>query len=262
MSLDLEDILHRLELPRCRYYYLHVSLDGLGLSLRDYVPLIVLLKNRLLNTGTIVVPSFPFGNNAQYAELLNTDELRYDLNSTPCRVNLFGELFRRMSGVVRTWHPIFPVACLGQDAHSLCDTCHLDVMPFDKQTIFGRLANESSCVIGLGVDTNTNSFAHMADDAFSTSFPYKIYTEHPLLCSTCRGGNLLYTEKYHAITVELRRKIKPLLLQPQLIGQDFFRVITAPVHAYRLTVAPFVDFATRIAQEAFERRHLPIWHSQ
>ncbi|MHC1791944.1 AAC(3) family N-acetyltransferase [Solidesulfovibrio sp.] len=262
MSLDIEDILRRLELPRCRYYYLHLSLDGLGLSLRDYVPLVEILKSRLVNASTLVVPSFSFGNNVQYAALLDTRELCYDLDLTPCRVNLFGELFRRMPGVVRTWHPLFPVACLGQDAPSLRETCHLDSMPFDKNTIFGRLTNESSCVIGLGVDANTNSFAHMADDQFAANFPYPIYTEHPLWCETKRRGDKLHSGNYHAITVELRKKIKPLLLQQQLFGQDFFRAINTPVNAYRLEIAPFVSFMTRLARDAFERRRLPIWHIQ
>ncbi len=262
MTTRIDIILDQLTIPGRRYYYLHISLSGLGLRIKDYAPLLQGIKRRLPNQSTIVVPSFPFGNNAEYAEMLGRGQLDFDVDRTPCRVNLFGEIFRRSSGVLRTWNPILPVACLGPDAQSLCDTCHLDLMPFDPQGIFGRLAAESSCVIGLGVDSNTNSFAHMADDHFTELFPYPLYTPEPLHCRTYKSGQLVHTGDYKTVTVELRRKIKPGLLQPALLGQAFFQRVAEPAQAYCIEVAPFVDFMVERARQSFNLGHLPLWHKQ
>lgn len=262
MTTRIDTILDQLALPICRYYYLHVSLSGLGLRIKDYAPLLEGIKRRLPNQSTIVVPSFPFGNNAEYAAMLGQEHLDFDADRTPCRVNLFGEMFRRSSGVMRTWSPILPVACLGPDAQSLCDTCHLDIMPFDPHSIFGRLTGESSCVIGLGVDTNTNSFAHMADDHFERSFPYPLYTPTPLRCRIHKGGHLVHTGDYKTVTVELRRKIKPGLLQPSLIGKPFFQWVDEPAQAYCIEIAPFVAFMVELARQSFNAGNLPPWHKQ
>lgn len=209
-----------------------------------------------------MVPTFPFGNNGEYTAMLGQGQLDFEVDRTPCRVNLFGEMFRRSSGVLRTWNPILPVACLGPDAQSLCDTCHLDVMPFDPNSIFGRLARESSCVIGLGVDTNTNSFAHMADDHFVERFPYPLYTPEPLRCRTLRGGQVLHVGSYKTVTVELRRKIKPGLLQPSLMDMPFFQWVGEPAQAYCIEVAPFVAFMVELARQSFNLGQLPPWHKQ
>lgn len=264
MSLKdtVELLLDELEIPDSRFYYLHVSLNGLGLQIKDYALLVACLKRRFSPESTIVVPSFPFGNNREYGEVLSRERLHYDVDNTPCRVNLFGEMFRRSPGIVRTWNPILPVCCLGPDARSLCDTCHLDSMPFAKNSIFGRLAAASACVIGLGVDTNTNSFAHMADDVFAARFPYDLYTRKPLHCEIRQRGQRVHAGDYYAVTVDLRRRIKPALLQPHLVGRSFFRELVSPVQAYRLEIAPYIEFMTASAQESFDQGCLPLWHMQ
>ena len=261
MPTRVDAILDQFAIPDCRYCYLHVSLSGLGLPIRDYNQLLEGLRSRLPDGCTIVVPSFPFGNNVEYAALLDRGELDFDVDRTPCRVNLFGEMFRRRTDVLRTWNPILPVACLGQDAQSLCDTCHLDVMPFDDNSIFGRLTRESSCVIGLGVDTNTNSFAHMADDQFADRFPCPLYTP-PQHCRVHKDGRLVHEGEYKTVTVELRRKIKPGLLQPSLMGKPFFQWVDDPAQAYCIELTPFVAFMSELAEKAFNNGVLPPWHKQ
>lgn len=260
MPTRIDTILDQLDFPRCRFYYLHVSLSGLGLHSKCYTTLLAALKRRLPDKSTLVVPTFPFGNNGEYAQLLGRGEIDFDVDRTPCRVNLFGEMFRRSSGVLRTWNPIFPVACLGPDAQSLCGTCHHDVMPFDPNTIFGRLTRESSCVIGLGVDTNTNSFAHMADDQFLECFPYPLYTPEPLRGRVFKGGQVLHAGYYKTVTVELRRKIKPGLLQSSLMGKPFFQWVAEPAQAYCIEIAPFVAFMLELARQCFNQGYLPFWH--
>lgn len=234
----------------------------MGLAIKDYNPLLEALRRRLPDKCTIVVPSFPFGNNGEYGTMLDRKQFDFEVDRTPCRVNLFGEMFRRRPDVLRTWNPIFPVACLGPDAQSLCDTCHLDVMPFDLNGVFGRLAGESSCVVGLGVDTNTNSFAHMADDLFVEQFPYPLYTSTPLHCRVHKDGHLVHAGDYKTVTVELRRKIKPGRLQSLLMGESFFQWIDEPAQAYCLELAPFIAFMVDLARQAFNAGNLPLWHEQ
>jgi aminoglycoside 3-N-acetyltransferase len=254
-------LLQRLEVPTVRYTYCHLSLQGCGLAIRDFRPLLDLLAAYLPRT-TLVVPSFPFGGNKEYAAILNAKRVRYDVQWTPCRVNLFGELFRRATGVNRSYHPILPVAALGPLARDLVGAAHEDAMPFGPGTAFDTILREKGCVLGLGVDVNTNTFGHFPDEPYLGRYPFPVYSDKPLHCDVLEGGRPLFSKDYHYFTLALRRRIKPGRFHDLMKGQAFYRFAEGDVRAYVLELDPFVRYASRHAEEAVAAGRLPIWHEE
>ena len=254
-------LLQRLEVPAVRYTYCHLSLQGCGLAARDFRPLLDLLAAHLPGT-TLVVPSFPFGGNAEYAEILKAKPVRYDVQRTPCRVNLFGELFRRAAGVHRSFHPLLPVTALGPSARDLVAGAHEDPMPFGPGTAFDTILREKGCVLGLGVDANTNSFSHFPDEACFERYPFPIYSDRPLPCRVFDGGRPLFSKDYYYFTVALRRRIRPGRFHELMKGQTFYRFADGDVRAYVLELEPFVRYASRHAEQAVAAGRLPVWHEE
>ncbi len=254
-------LLQRLQVPTVKYTYCHLSLQGCGLAVRDFRPLLDLLAAHLPRT-TLVVPSFSFGGNAEYAAILNAKQVRYDVRWTPCRVNLFGELFRRAAGVRRTLHPILPVAALGPSARDLVASAHESPMPFGPGTAFETILREKGCVLGLGVDVNTNSFSHFPDEPCFERYPFPIYSDRPLHCLVFDGGRPLFSKDYHYFTLALRRRIRPGRFHDLMKDQTFYRFAEGDVRAYVLELEPFVRYASRHAEEAVAAGRLPVWHEE
>jgi aminoglycoside N3'-acetyltransferase len=254
-------LLQRLKVPTVKYTYCHLSLHGCGLAVRDFRPLLDLLRAHLPGT-TLVVPSFPFGGNAEYAAILDAKQVFYDVRWTACRVNLFGELFRRVAGVYRSFHPILPVAALGPAARDLVAAAHESPMPFGPSTAFETIVREKGCVLGLGVDVNTNSFGHFPDEPCVDRYPFPVYSDRPLHCHVLDGGRPLFSKDYHYFTLSLRRRIRPGRFHDLMKNQAFYRFAVGAVQAYVLELDPFVRYASKHAEEAVAAGRLPVWHAE
>lgn len=239
--------------------YLHGSVQQLGLPLADTLRFERLLVDRLGAGRTLVLPSFPFGNNTEYAAWLD-HPITYDVARTPARVNLVGELFRRRPGVMRSLHPILPVAAVGPHAEEIVGASHLDEMPFGPRTSFRRMAARRTLVLGLGVDLNTNSFVHLLDDDLADRLPLQLYAETPVPARLLCDGREVDRRSYRYVTPEIRRTIAPRRLDAVLRGCAFYRVLDGEVPGYSLELGPFLEFARDAADADLRRGRLPAWH--
>ena len=110
--------------------------------------------------GTIVVPTFTYSS---------TKNEIYDKFVTPSSAGLFGEYFRKYSGVLRSNNPIFSVASIGKNAvefsNSRVDDC------FGEKTSFDLLKKYNAQIICLGCSINQITFVHYVEQKINV--PYR-----------------------------------------------------------------------------------------
>jgi aminoglycoside 3-N-acetyltransferase len=127
----------------------------------DPEDLIQILQNLLQPGGTLLMPTFPFeGNQAAYVAANE----RFHVRNTPSKVGALTEVFRNMSGVLRSVHPTHPVAAWGEHARELLATHH-EGSTFGVNSPFYKLREYDGLVIGLGTRLrNAFTIIHVAED--------------------------------------------------------------------------------------------------
>jgi aminoglycoside N3'-acetyltransferase len=108
--------------------------------------LITMLQDLLGQEGTLLMPTFAFrGRQAHYVDT----HTHFDVQKTPSSVGVLTEVFRKMPGVTRSYHPTHSVAGWGRHAKDLLSTHHLG-STFGVTSPFYRLRECDGLVIGLG----------------------------------------------------------------------------------------------------------------
>jgi aminoglycoside 3-N-acetyltransferase len=107
--------------------------------------------------GLVVAPTFTY------------DSARFDPVRTPGRTGALSEAFRRRPDSVRSLHPFYSVAAVGQAARSLCADHELRLAT-GLNTPLDRLSAAGGSVLLLGVDHTSNTTAHVGE--FHAAAPY------------------------------------------------------------------------------------------
>lgn len=256
---DIRSMLERLWFPEAECVFCHCSIQGLGLSLREGRGLIEMLVGLMRPNQTLAVPSFPYATATEYREYVSAP-IRYDVELTAARVNLVGEMFRRMKDARRSSDPIYPIAVIGPLAEELTEGNHLDSRPFGPRTGLGRIAARPACVLGLGVTVNTNSFAHLLDEPFLARLPVRIYPEQPRPATILRGGAVVGSGEYYYVTPGARVAIRPGRIHEHILGRPFYRCVEGGPPCYAFDLRAFVDFGVAFAGKALDAGELPVWH--
>jgi aminoglycoside N3'-acetyltransferase len=262
--VNLQDVLRlvaRLVPEGVECVFCHCSVKGLGIALTEAARLLDTLRITLGPRCTLAVPSFPYATSSEYRQYV-TSAIQYDVRRTPARVNLVGELFRRSPNTHRSLDPVYPIAAAGPLADELTHDNVLDAMPFGSRTGLGRIAARRTCVLGLGVTLNTNSFAHLLDEPFLAQLPVRIYPDRPVSATILRDGITVATGEYYYITPDVRRTIRPERILDKIAGRAFFRTVDGAPPCYGLDLQEFVEFGTRLARESLAAGQLPVWHQR
>lgn len=246
--------------PDC--VYCHVSLKNSKVSIGDSKKFIEQLINYFGSKCTIAAPSFPYGAFIDdYAEYVSKQSIKYDVELTPAKVNLFGELFRRRIGTRRSLNPILPVGAIGPLANHIISEDHLEEKPFGTKSSFVKMLYYNTYIIGIGLDINTNTFIHLVDNEFSHLFPNRIYSEYPVAATLLKNNKVLDKRKYYYLTPEICKKIKPIKLHPFILKEKFYCFIDGDIKCYSLKLSEFVDHSKNLVKESFNLKQLPVWHN-
>jgi len=96
--------------------------------------------------GTLLMPTFSFrGRQSHYVDT----HTHFDVQRTPSAVGILTEVFRKMPGVTRSYHPTHSVAGWGRYAKEILSTHHLG-STFGVTSPFYRLREYDGLVVGLG----------------------------------------------------------------------------------------------------------------
>lgn len=187
---------------------LHSSLSKIGLVEGGADTVIRSVLEVIGNEGTLAMPSFPgFGFNVDYLK----SEPVFDLRSTPSRMGIITETFRKMPGVKRSLHPTEPVCALGPKADQITKDHFGQLTPYTPSSPFGRLAELNAKILLLGVDLDTLSNLHTLEDAVQ-DFKFPVYLKEIFNCRLINeeGKELVMKTKVHDPIWSKKRRCREL----------------------------------------------------
>lgn len=259
MPVEIRRRLDKLRAGGAECLFLHCSLKGIGVPHHEASAFLKTVQAWLGADCTLLLPSLPYGGHAEYEQYVGA-AIHYDALKTPARVNLAGEMFRRLPGVIRSLNPLYPSAGVGPLAASLIEDSHLDTMPFGPSTSYRRLTARKTLVLGLGLDINTNGFIHLVDDDYVERLPVRAYSKMPVAARIFRNGVLVAERSYHCVTGELRKHVRPRLIHPLIAGASWYRHEEGDWPSYCFELDEFLYAAKELARRDLERGKLPVWH--
>jgi len=150
---------------------LHSSLSKIGFVENGANTVIDAFTEVLGNFGTLVMPAFPsIGFNYDY---LRTNPV-FNLNSTPSKMGIITEVFRKKEHVFRSLHPTDSVCAIGKHAEYLVKDHFNQLTPYNSHSPFYKLTQLHGKIILIGIDLNCLTNFHAAEDAI-TNFEFPIY---------------------------------------------------------------------------------------
>jgi len=133
----------------------HSSLRAIGWVDGGPAAVISALRDVLGPRGTLVMPVFTFNVSGWGVGA-------FDVASTPSRVGLITEVFRRSPGVLRSKHPTHSVAAVGPLAAELIEG-PLEYSPLGKGSPLDRVRLAGGKILMIGVGQDRNSTLHLAE---------------------------------------------------------------------------------------------------
>ena len=257
--MKLSEILGNLGIdPKGSVVYFHIASDKLK-PIFNIKHIFETLDTFFDDSSTICMPSFPFTGSG-YFDYLKKNPV-FDVRTTPSRVNLITEIFRRRDRVIRSLHPWCSVACKGYLAKELISEHHLNSKVFGEKSPFSKIMHSNGYVVGLGVDCNTNSFAHMPDDRMLQYYKFKVYEAYNIIlpCIDYQGREI----KVETNVVEKRisKLIKPLRMKELFNKEDFYKEISInDINFYSMQVSKFIDFTYETNIEIVKQRGYPLYY--
>ena len=214
---DLRKFLVELGVRQGDVLLVHSSFDAFhGFVDLPPLALIKVLQESVGPTGTLVMPTLPFGGSTvEYAQTNPT----FDVRRTPSRMGLLTELFRRMPGAVRSLHPTHSAAAWGAKAADLTADHHLAGTPCGKPSPYEKFLEYDGRMLMLGTGILSMTFYHTVDEILEDELPYTAFTKETYcLSSRDVSGGLVETRTrlYEPASAEARLRFEerlPALMQ-------------------------------------------------
>jgi aminoglycoside N3'-acetyltransferase len=125
--------------------------------------MIGLLRDLLGPNGTLAMPAFPLHQNADKVFLVDR---------APVYTGLLCEVFRRSPDIRRSIHLSSSVCAVGPNADFLVRDHHRTLMPWGKDSPFGRLAELDARMLGLGAGFEFMTPLHVAECLLFDEIPF------------------------------------------------------------------------------------------
>jgi aminoglycoside 3-N-acetyltransferase len=205
-SFDSEDLLRALrsmDIERGDTILIHSQFSSFKGYRGTPSDVIGVLKQAVGSEGTIAMMTIPFPTYAvDYAE---TDPV-FDIATTPSRMGVLTETFRKDPEVRRSLHPTHSVAVWGRRQEELIADHHRAPTPCGKDTPIGRLVTSNAKVLSLG-DTLAMTILHYAEELSIPTSPIPILTDkvYHLKCKDRDGQLVECATVLYAKTTEVTR---------------------------------------------------------
>lgn len=189
----------------------HSSLSKIGFVEGGAKTVIGALMDVTGNEGTLLFPTFPAkGRNKTHLE----EHPFFDITKTPSQMGSITEHFRKMEGVLRSFHPTDCVAAKGPLAEYYTGSHFGQLTPYNEHSPFRKLCDKGGKILMLGTTLNgacTN--LHTLEDALDFKFP--VYDEKifEVKMTDAKGNESVMKTKVHNPEYSAKRNcdaLKPM----------------------------------------------------
>lgn len=149
---SLIEQLEHAEIDKRGTLLMHSSLKSIG-EVEGGADTVLDALTEYMQDGLLVLPTHTWS-------FINADNPKFYVETSPSCIGILPELFRKRSGVVRSYHPTHSVAALGQDAASFIEGNERLDTPCHRESPWGKLLDRKATIILVGVDLRRNTFIH------------------------------------------------------------------------------------------------------
>ena len=257
MKVSPDVILDELRIAPGDVLFVKASMDRLEYGGPETVTLLEAILERLGPGGTIVMPSFPYPNEAGRAP----DGFVFDVTRTPSQMGLLSEVLRRQEGTCRSEQFWVPAVANGQDAAFLTSG-QLDVRnPFGPGSTYHRLTELPTRMVGLGVSLNYNIVAHVADTYLHERYPFRLFSTEPLTGTLIDARGSRHVQHTTVVSQGRRLRMRPsrLVAASPLVSAGLRFFDHAGAFIWALPARAYFDESLRLGREALDAGRLPPW---
>ena len=157
---------------------MHSSLKSIG-EIDGGADTVLDALSEYMQDGLLVLPTHTWS-------YINADNPKFYVETSPSCIGILPELFRKRSGVVRSYHPTHSVAALGQDAESFVEGNERCDTPCHRESPWGKLLDRKATIILVGVDLRRNTFIHGIEEW--VDIPGRLTDSHEELYTVLSDG--------------------------------------------------------------------------
>jgi aminoglycoside N3'-acetyltransferase len=256
-AADPRQIVDALALRSGDVIFIKASMDRLGFDGPLTVRLLDAIVERIGATGTVVMPSFPYPNEVGRP----ADDFVFDVRRTPSHMGLLSEVLRRYDGAVRSENFWVPAVAWGAHAEWLTGDQLTVRNPFGPGSVYRRLTELPTRMVGIGVSLNYNILAHVADAELHEQYPFAIFEREPLA-----GYVVGHDGKRHRQLVTIVSQTRRLKMRPSRLVDASAELAAAKVFhdfsgAWVWSVPGLLYFqeSLRLGRAALDNGRLPPW---
>lgn len=250
-------IVDELGIGRGDVLFIKASMNFLGFGPRETLELLDRLVKRVGDAGTILMPSFPYPNEVGRPEPGSV----FDVRRSASQIGLITEMFRRLEGTTRSEQFWVPVCARGPLAEWFCAGQEEILNPFGPGSSYRRLVEQPTKMVGLGVSTNYNILAHVADAVLHEGYPFDIFSSEPVAGRMKGYDGVERATRCLFVSQDRRLRMKPsrvialsaaLTEKHRFFNHDGAFIWTLPGPLY-------FDEALRLGRAALAADRLPPW---
>jgi aminoglycoside N3'-acetyltransferase len=258
--LTWPELFDRLRVPEGGVVYVQSSADWIERAGFRAADAVGALRAWIGDRGTVVMPAYPC--RTSHLEYLQGHPI-YDVRRTPAGVGLIAELFRRTPGTVRSLDPDFCVAALGAEAAGVAATDLEEPDPFGARSIYVRMIERKTTLVGLGVSLNTNSFIHVVDSHFQAQYPRPVYESQPYSVEVIDSDGQRHHVWRRAVRPEFQQRTRPAAIADALRGNAAFRHLEIDGTQFLAwDLEPWRDWCVAHAEHELMAGRAPCWLTQ
>lgn len=161
----------------------HSSLRSIGKVKGGAMSVIAALQATVGPMGTIVMPTFTFS-------MIPWSKEPYIQDTSPSRVGLITETFRKVRGVLRSNHPSHSFAVWGDQAQVVAQS-HIDAV--GKRSPLGWLLENGGQIVQIGTGQMTSTSLHLCEELAEVPYLDVTFTEgqsHERAHRVCADGTV------------------------------------------------------------------------
>lgn len=257
MKVTPQQILDELEIAPGDTLFIKASMRYLGYGPSETSSLLEAILKRIGPEGTVLMPSFPYSNHVGRAPA----GFIFDVLNSPSWMGQLSEKFRRMEDTLRSEQYWVPVCARGKYAAKLIAGQRLIMNPYGEGSSYRRMLDYEVKMVGLGVTTNYNALAHVADAVLASKYSFNMYETEPMQGIVIDVAGNRWETSTIIFTQERRKSMKPSLMieaSPALQRELRYFVHDGAI-IFSLPGPLYFEESIRVGTEELAHGRLPPW---